>query len=96
MSFAGFFREVVENKTILFSISDTHLLLVRWTLFVFDSGFSSDFYDGYESEWPLPAGHEMRKTIYNLYHILNHDVLFGGSYIRQAQGMIDQILKFSK
>ena len=34
-------------------------------------GFSSDFYDGYESEWPLPEGHVMRRTIYNLYHILN-------------------------
>lgn len=56
-------------------------------------GFGSDFYEGYESEWPLPAGHEKRKTVYNLYHILNHDVLFGGMYLRQAQGMIDQILK---
>jgi fructosamine-3-kinase len=57
-------------------------------------GFSSDFYDGYNAEWPLPAGHEKRKTVYNLYHILNHDVLFGGFYINQARGMIDQILKF--
>ena len=56
-------------------------------------GFGSDFYEGYESVWPLPEGHEKRKTVYNLYHILNHDVLFGGGYIRQAQGMISQILK---
>lgn len=34
-------------------------------------GFSSDFYDGYETEWPLPDGHEKRRTVYNLYHILN-------------------------
>ena len=56
-------------------------------------GFGSDFYEGYEEVWPLPEGHEKRKTVYNLYHILNHDVLFGGGYIRQAQGMITQILK---
>jgi len=56
-------------------------------------GFGSDFYEGYESEWPLPEGHEKRKTVYNLYHILNHEVLFGGMYLRQAQGMIDQILR---
>jgi fructosamine-3-kinase len=56
-------------------------------------GFGSDFYEGYESEWPLFEGHEKRRTIYNLYHILNHEVLFGGSYRRQAQGMIDQILR---
>uniref|UniRef100_A0A7S4AXP1 protein-ribulosamine 3-kinase n=1 Tax=Pseudo-nitzschia australis TaxID=44445 RepID=A0A7S4AXP1_9STRA len=57
-------------------------------------GFSGDFYDGYNSVWPLSEGHEKRRTVYNLYHILNHDVLFGGSYIRQAQGMIDQILRY--
>ena len=56
-------------------------------------GFGSDFYEGYESEWALPEGHQKRKTVYNLYHILNHEVLFGGMYLRQAQGMIDQILK---
>jgi len=56
-------------------------------------GFTGDFYNGYESEWPLPEGHEKRRTVYNLYHILNHDVLFGGGYLRQAQGMIDKILK---
>ena len=55
-------------------------------------GFSSDFYKGYEDEWPLPAGHEQRRTVYNLYHILNHDVLFGGGYAGQARRMIDQIL----
>jgi fructosamine-3-kinase len=56
-------------------------------------GFGPDFYQGYESDWPLSPGHEKRKTVYNLYHILNHDVLFGGMYLRQAQGMIDQILR---
>jgi fructosamine-3-kinase len=56
-------------------------------------GFNGDFYEGYESEWPLPAGHEKRRTVYNLFHILNHDILFGGMYLRQAQGMIDQILR---
>lgn len=56
-------------------------------------GFSNEFYDGYESEWPLPAGHEKRRTIYNLYHILNHEVLFGGMYRSQARGMIHEILR---
>lgn len=56
-------------------------------------GFGGDFYDGYNSEWQLPEGHEKRRTVYNLYHILNHEVLFGGGYLRQAQGMIDQILR---
>mmetsp|Transcript_101940 Transcript_101940/g.207183 ORF Transcript_101940/g.207183 Transcript_101940/m.207183 type:complete len:386 (-) Transcript_101940:665-1822(-) len=57
-------------------------------------GFTGDFYQGYESVWPLSEGHEKRRTVYNLYHILNHDVLFGGGYVRQARGMIEQILNF--
>ena len=57
-------------------------------------GFNGDFYEGYNSEWPLSTGHEKRRTIYNLYHILNHDVLFGGGYINQARSMIEQILRY--
>ena len=56
-------------------------------------GFNGDFYKGYEDEWPLPEGHEQRRTVYNLYHILNHQVLFGGGYLSQARGMIDRILR---
>jgi len=51
------------------------------------------FYTAYMEEWPLEPGYEKRKVVYNLYHILNHIVLFGGGYRSQAQRMIDQILK---
>lgn len=47
----------------------------------------------YEKEWPLPPGSEQRQVIYNVYHILNHHVLFGGGYLGQAQRMLGQILK---
>jgi fructosamine-3-kinase len=57
-------------------------------------GFTSEFYDGYNAEYPLHDGHEQRRTVYNLYHILNHDVLFGGMYLRKAQGMIEQIMRY--
>jgi fructosamine-3-kinase len=55
-------------------------------------GFTGDFYKGYNEEWPLPADFEKRKVVYNLYHILNHEVLFGGGYANQARGMIEQII----
>ena len=55
-------------------------------------GFGGDFYAGYEEEWPLPEGHDKRKVVYNLYHILNHEVLFGGMYRGQARQMINQIM----
>jgi len=50
------------------------------------------FYRGYEAEWPLPAGHDVRATLYNLYHVLNHAHLFGGGYVAQAAGMIESLL----
>ena len=55
-------------------------------------GFSSDFYAAYNEAWPLDPGYKVRKTLYNLYHILNHYNLFGGGYLAQAQGMIDRLL----
>ncbi|MEG4032136.1 MULTISPECIES: fructosamine kinase family protein [unclassified Microcoleus] len=54
-------------------------------------GFSPQFYRGYNQVWPLDSGYEERKTIYNLYHILNHFNLFGGSYESQANQMINRI-----
>jgi fructosamine-3-kinase len=55
-------------------------------------GFGRDFYAAYNSAWPLDDGYEIRKTFYNLYHILNHYNLFGGGYGSQAEGMTDRLL----
>jgi len=59
-------------------------------------GFSGDFYQGYKEAWPLDAGYERRRVIYNWYHIANHYVLFGGGYMQQAQGMLRTIKSFKK
>lgn len=56
-------------------------------------GFSAAFYQGYEREWPLPAGHEDRQELYNLYHTLNHHHLFGEPYGQQARSMIRRLLR---
>ncbi len=55
-------------------------------------GFPVQFYRGYNQVLPLDSGYEQRKTVYNLYHILNHFNLFGGSYEFQANQMINRIL----
>ncbi|MES9853556.1 MAG: fructosamine kinase family protein [Candidatus Thiodiazotropha sp. L084R] len=55
-------------------------------------GFGNRFYDAYRESWPLSPGYSTRKVLYNLYHILNHLNLFGGSYLGQAEGMIDRLL----
>ncbi|MHB1245674.1 MAG: fructosamine kinase family protein [Sulfuriferula sp.] len=55
-------------------------------------GFPADFYAAYREVWPLDTGYAVRKNLYNLYHILNHANLFGGSYARQAEGMMMKLL----
>lgn len=55
-------------------------------------GCPAGFYAAYRSAWPLDAGYEMRRDLYNLYHILNHVNLFGGGYVRQAEQMMQRLL----
>lgn len=57
-------------------------------------GFPAAFYRGYNEAFPLDEGYKKRKTIYNLYHILNHFNLFGGGYGSQANFMIQEILSY--
>jgi protein-ribulosamine 3-kinase len=55
-------------------------------------GFPTAFYAAYREVYPLASGYEIRKTLYNLYHILNHLNLFGDSYLRQAEQMTNKLL----
>jgi fructosamine-3-kinase len=55
-------------------------------------GFGADFYVAYHTTYPLDAGYATRRELYNLYHILNHANLFGGSYISQAVRMMQSLL----
>ena len=58
-------------------------------------GFPAAFYEGYRAAYPLEPGYERRKVLYNLYHVINHFNLFGGSYEGQANRMIDQLLRWA-
>lgn len=55
-------------------------------------GFDPAFYAGYTAISPLDEGYKTRKILYNLYHVLNHFNLFGGSYAAQADRMTAQLL----
>ncbi|QQS55814.1 MAG: fructosamine kinase family protein [Candidatus Competibacteraceae bacterium] len=55
-------------------------------------GFPECFYAAYREALPLDVGYPQRRTLYNLYHVLNHLNLFGGGYRAQAEHMIDQLL----
>jgi protein-ribulosamine 3-kinase len=47
-------------------------------------GFSERFWSAYQEAWPLPAGWRERNPLYQLYHLLNHYLIFGGHYGAEA------------
>jgi protein-ribulosamine 3-kinase len=53
-------------------------------------GFDADFYRGYEEALPLAPGAAERLPVYQLYHLLNHLNLFGSSYYRQCQSILQR------
>lgn len=51
------------------------------------------FYDAYREAFPLNPGYEERKQIYNLYHLLNHLNLFGGSYLSSVESTVNNFVR---
>lgn len=51
-----------------------------------------EFFEAYNQINPIDSGYSQRKSIYNLYHLLNHATLFGSSYVDQSQSIIEQLL----
>lgn len=56
-------------------------------------GFNNEFYVAYNNEYPLKEGAEERLKIYQLYHVLNHLNLFGLSYLKQAERIVEIYVK---
>jgi protein-ribulosamine 3-kinase len=54
-------------------------------------GFAPAFYAAYDAAWPREPGYASRRTLYQLYHVLNHLNLFGAAYLAQAQSMIAEL-----
>ena len=54
-------------------------------------GFTEEFYKGYEEIWPIKKTNPLRTNIYNLYHIMNHANIFGGSYKNQSISLLKEI-----
>jgi len=47
-------------------------------------GFSERFFAAYHERLPLAPGWRERNPLYQLYHLLNHHLIFGGHYGREA------------
>lgn len=78
---------VIYDPAVYFGDRETDLAMTE--LF---GGFGASFYRAYQAVWPLDAGYELRRDLYQLYHVLNHLNLFGASYARGAQQLIDRLL----
>jgi len=53
-------------------------------------GFERAFYYAYHNAYPLQPGFEKRIDLYNLYPLLVHANLFGGSYFQQVKSILDR------
>ncbi|HKE94776.1 MAG TPA: fructosamine kinase family protein [Povalibacter sp.] len=63
------------------SCADAEAELAMMELF---GGVPQGFWPAYRAAFPLGAGYPRRRGIYQLYHLLNHALLFGGSYFSQS------------
>ena len=70
-------------------VADREVDLAMTELF---GGFDDAFYAAYDDAYPRPAGHALRRDVYNLYHLLNHVNLFGAAYASKTRRTLDRTL----
>lgn len=54
-------------------------------------GFADEFYAAYDDAWPLEPNAEQRMRVYQLYYLLVHVNLFGGSYVGSTMSLIGKL-----
>jgi protein-ribulosamine 3-kinase len=91
---AGNVAAIIGNQPVMFDpacyFGDRETDLAMTELF---GGFGQDFYAAYNDVWQLDSGYKTRKSLYNLYHVLNHVNLFGSSYVSQAEKIMNNLLQ---
>ncbi len=76
---------VLIDPAVFFGHREAELAFTR--LF---GGFDDEFYRVYNEVFPLSPEHHKRAEIFNIYPLLVHANLFGGSYLSQAFRIIDR------
>lgn len=71
------------------SVSDAEAELAMMELF---GSPPAGFWSAYREVAPLHDGYTRRRPLYQLYHLLNHALLFGGGYVGQAQALAERLL----
>jgi protein-ribulosamine 3-kinase len=76
-------RPVLIDPAVYYGHREMDLAMTR--LF---GGSDAALYAAYTDEWPLERGWEERVDLCNLYPLLVHVNLFGGSYITQVEAVL--------
>ena len=80
-------RPVIYDPAVYYGDRETDLAMTE--LF---GGFGPAFYEAYWASWPMRAEYrEIRRPLYQLYHLLNHARLFGSSYVAPSQRIMRQL-----
>lgn len=78
---------VVFDPAVYYGDRETDLAMAE--LF---GGFSPLFFEAYWGAWPMSDGYRhVRRPLYQLYHLLNHALLFGGHYVAESRRVIRQL-----
>lgn len=81
-------RPCLVDPAVHFGLRETDLAMTE--LF---GRLPQSFYDAYREASPQNPGYEERKQIYNLYHLLNHLNLFGGSYLASVESTVHHFVR---
>lgn len=84
---AGEVRPVIYDPAVYYA--DREVDLAMAAMF---GGLPPDFFAVYTSLAPLPDGANVRKRVYDLYHMLNHANMFAGDYVRASEDLIERCL----
>jgi len=81
-------RPCLVDPAVHFGLRETDLAMTE--LF---GRLPQSFYDAYRDAFPQNPGYTERKPIYNLYHLLNHLNLFGGSYLASVESTVEHFVR---
>lgn len=79
---------VVFDPAVYYGHRETDLAMMEMF-----GGFSDRVYRAYSAVLPIPPAYNRnRRDLYQLYHVLNHYNLFGGSYLHSAERIIRNLI----
>ena len=81
-------KPVIYDPAVYYGDRETDLAMTE--LF---GGFGPAFYEAYWGSWPMRAEYrEIRRPLYQLYHLLNHARLFGAGYVAPSRRLMQELI----